>query len=69
MNGSMEKWFRAVRVRKGCLLLPTLFSIFIEQIMSDADALEYDEKVSISSRNIIDLQFVDDKDAVAQGIS
>ena len=34
-----------------------------------SDALEYDGKVSISSRNIIDLQFVDDKDAVAQGIS
>ena len=68
MNVNMGEWFRTVRVRTGCLLLPTLFSIFVEWIMSDA-LKEHDRKVSISSRNIIDLQFVDDKDAVAQAIS
>ena len=36
MNGSMEDWFRTVRVRKGCLLSPTFFNIFIKRIMFDA---------------------------------
>ena len=53
------------RVRKGCLLSPTLFNIYIERIMSDA--LEgHDRKVSIGSRNIINLQFAQDIDAVAE---
>ena len=52
------------RVKKGCLLSPTLFNIYIEQIMSDA-LEEHDGKASISSRNIINLQFAKDIDAVA----
>ena len=69
MNGSMGEWFRTVRVRKGCLLSPTLFNIFIEKIMSDA-LEEHDVKVSISSKNsctcIINLYFANDIDAVAE---
>ena len=42
-----------------------LFNICIERIMSDA-LEEHDGKVSISSRNIINLQFADDIDAVAE---
>ena len=53
------------RVRKGCFLSPTLFSICIERIMSDA-LEEHDGKVSISSRNSINLQFADDIDVVAE---
>ena len=52
------------RVRKGCLLSPTLFNIYIEQIMSDA-LEEHDGKAGITTRNIIDLQFAKDIDAVA----
>ena len=53
------------RVRKGCFLSLTLFNIYIEQIMSDA--LErHNRKVSISSRNSINLQFAHDIDAVAE---
>ena len=65
MNDSMEEWFRTVRVRTGCLLPPTLFIILIEQIMSYA-LEEHDVKVSMSSRNIINLQFAEDIDAVAE---
>ena len=53
------------RVRKGYLLSPTLFNIYTEQIISDA-LEEHDRKVSISSRNIINLQFAHDMDAVAE---
>ena len=53
------------RVKKGCFLLPTLFNIYIERIMSDA-LKEHDGEVSISSRKIITLQFAEDIDAVAE---
>ena len=42
----------------------TLFNILIELIMSDA-LEEHDGKVSIGGRNITNLRFADDKDAVA----
>ena len=46
-------------------LPPILFNIYIEQIMSDA-LEEHDRKVSISSRNIINLPFPDDIGAIAE---
>ena len=66
MNGSIGEWFRAtVGVRQGCLLSPTLFNIFLERIMSDA-LEEHDGKVSIGSKNITNLRFADDIDALAE---
>ena len=66
MNGSIGEWFRTtVGVRQECLLSPTLFNIFLERIMSDA-LEEHDGKVSIGGRNITNLRFADDIDAVAE---
>ena len=44
---------------------PTLFNIFLERIMSDA-LEEHDGKVSIGGRNITNLWFADDIDALAE---
>ena len=66
MNGSIGEWFRTtVGVRQGCLLSPTLFNIFLKRIMSDA-LEEHDGKVSIVGRNITNLRFADDIDALAE---
>ena len=66
MNGSIGEWFRTtVGVRQGCLLLPTLFNIFLERIMSDA-LEEHDGEVSIGGRNITTLRFADNIDALAE---
>ena len=66
MSGSIGEWFRTtVGVRQGCLLSPTLFNIFLERIMSDA-LEEHDGKVSIGGRNITNLRFADDIDALAE---
>ena len=65
-NGSIEDWFRTtVGVRQGCLLLTTLFNIFLERIMTDA--LEHHEgTVGIAGRTIINLRFADDIDGLAE---
>ena len=66
MNGNIGEWFRTtVGVRQRCLLSPTLFNIFLERIMSDA-LEEHDGKVSIGGRNITNLRFADDIDALAE---
>ena len=66
MNGCIGEWFRTtVGVRQECLLSPTLFNIFLERIMSDA-LEELDGKVGIGGRNITNLRFADDIDALAK---
>ena len=66
MNCSIGERVRtAVKVRQGCLLSPTFFNIFLEQIMSNA-LEEHDGKVSIGGRNITNLWFADDTDALAE---
>ena len=68
MNGSIGEWFRiTVGVRQRCLLSPTLFNIFLERIMSDA-LEEHDGTVSIGGRNITNLRFADDIDALAEEV-
>ena len=66
MNVSIGEWFRTtVGVRQGCLLSPTLFNIFLGRTMSDA-LEEHDGKVNIVGRNITNLRFADDRDALAE---
>ena len=68
MNGSMGEWFRITikrGVRHGCLLSPTLINIFLKGIMSDA-LEEHGRRVSIGGRNITNLEFADDIDALAE---
>ena len=66
MNGNIGEWFRTtVGIRQGCFLLPTLFSNFLEKSMSDA-LKEHDGKVSKGGRNITNLLFADDTDALAE---
>ena len=64
-NGSIGDWFRtSVGVRQGCLLTPTLFSIFLERIMTDA-LEDYEGTVNIRDRTITNLPFADDIDGLA----
>ena len=66
MNGSMGEWFRTIiGVWQRCLLSPILFNIFLKWIVSDA-LEEHDGKVGIGGRNISNLRFADDIDAVAE---
>ena len=66
MNGSIGEGFRTtVGVRQECHLSPTLFNIFLERIMPDA-LEEHDGRISIGGRNIINLRFADDIDALAE---
>ena len=66
MYGSIGEWFRTtVGVRQGCLLSRTLFNIFLERIMSDA-LEEHDGKVGKGGRNITNLRFADEINALAE---
>ena len=66
-NSSLGDWFRTtVGVRQGCLLLPTLFNIFLKRIMTDSFE-EHDGTVSIKSRTITNLRLADDIDDSVRG--
>ena len=65
INSSIGDWFRTtVGVRQGCLLLPTLFNIFLERIVRDA-LEDHEGTVSIGGRTITNLRFADDIDGLA----
>ena len=65
LNSSIGDWFRTtVVVRQECLLLPTLFNIFLERIMTDA-VEDHEGTVSIGGRAITNLRFADDIDGLA----
>ena len=50
---------------QGCLLSPILINTFLKRIISDA-LEEHDGQVSIGDRNITNLRFANDRDALAE---
>ena len=68
-NGKLGSWFKTTTgVRQGCLLSPTLFNIFLEEIMNDA--LEnFEGLVNVSGRPINNLRFADDIAGIASSNS
>ena len=65
LNSSIGDWFQTtLGVRQGCLLLPTLFNIFLERIMTDA-LEDHEGTVSTGGRTITNLRFADDIDGLA----
>ena len=63
MNDSFGDWFRTtVGVRQGFLRLPIIFNFF-----SRTDLMFWhDRQVSIGGRNVNNLRFADDIDALAE---
>ena len=60
-NGHIGEWFRmTVGSRQGCILLPDLFNIYIENIMSLALDKTIGVGVLVSSHLFNNLQFADD---------
>ena len=66
MNDSTREWFRTTAgVGQECLLSGSLFNIFLKRIMSGA-LKEHDGKFSIGGKNMTNLWFADDIDALAE---
>ena len=65
INGTLADWFRTtICVRQGCILSPTLFNIFLEEIMTEA-LEKHHGTVSIGGKTITNLRFADDIDGLA----
>ena len=64
-KGSIVEWFQTtVGVPQGCLLSHTLFSIFLERIMTDA-LEDHEGTVSFGGRAITNVRFADYIDGLA----
>ena len=62
LNNQIGQPFKTtVGVRQSCLLSPTLFNLFLEQIMREA-LQDFHSTISIGGRPISNLRFVDDID-------
>eukprot|EP00794_Sanderia_malayensis_P002663 gene2663-biopygen2205 len=66
IDDQLSDWFKTtVGVRQGCLLLPTLFNLFLKRIMEET--LEgHDGGVRCGGRTVTDLRFADDIDMLEE---
>ena len=63
-EGEVGQSYRtSVGVRQGCLLLPVLFNLYLENIMQDA-LHNFSGKISINGREVSSLRFADDIDVI-----
>ena len=59
-HGAMD-WFQTGKgVSQGCILLPCLFNLYAEYIMSNAGLDEAQAGIKIAGRNINNLRYADD---------
>ena len=66
MSGSIGEWLTTTDgVKHGCLLSPIITNIFLKRIMSDT-LEERGRRVSLGGRNIANLEFANDTDALAE---
>ena len=61
-DSNIGDWFpTTVGVQQGCLLLPTLFNMFLDRIITDA-LEDHEGTISIGGKTITNLHFADDID-------
>ena len=64
IDGNLTKWFKVnVGVRQGCLLLPTLFNVFLEFVFAELGSL--DVVFNINNKISTDIRYADDSTLLA----
>ena len=65
LNNSEGEFFKtSVGVRQGCMFSPTLFNLFLEEIMNETQS-NYSSSISVGGRPLWNLKFVVDIDLLA----